>query len=843
MIRLPWSRHVKWPQLSIAALILTVGAGAQAPEPPEVRACESAEPFQIRVETNLVTVRVVVRDSKGHTLGGLRKEDFRLFDDGKPREIRGFTVETVRPDEAASPVPSAPGSTSSLPGPLPQRFIALYFDDLHLDYGAVGHTRNAVWKYISSALRPEDRVAIFTSSNHGDVDFTDDRAKIHDALFRLRPHSITDPLSSECPAIGEYQAFLIQERQDRSALDLAAEEGYACHCGHEPDCPYDGRRDATMKAAQVWDRAQLQSLDALEVADGAVRRLSAMPGQRVLVLVSMGFLSATRERDIGALIDRALRANVVINSLDAAGLDGKNYRNTNLADRPDLEARIFNLENEGVSVQHDVMAGLAAGTGGAFFHHSNDFDAGIRETAQAPEVSYVLSFSPTDVKMDGKFHALKVTAADRGDWDVQARRGYFATREAAPVKSNLETLMFSQEVRHELPVTLSGESEGSGVTVRIHVDISALLFRKERDRNVDTLTFHTALFDRDGMYVAGKQSSLELHLSEERLEQFRKIGINAESGFHVPPGAYRVREVMGDAHTPVLAALNYNMEVEAAPPVQIVAPPAPPPRSREARKDKATPMREWTMAEFRKAMPELKDVVPAPNQGGLAALLQATAQNVKTFFESLPDVSSHESILSERLDWGERRTEGFNYLALARPHSVLLEEYRTNAAGESARPKAWCVTEGFVSTIAHFHPLYLSEAVFRYLGTQILNGHPTAVVYFTQVPFKARMTQEVFTSTRSLQIAVQGVAWIDLDSYQIRRMRTELLAPQDDPDLNRETTELQFAEVHFQGVPRVFWLPKVVRVTVNWDGVVFRNTHRYSDYKLFRVEVPEHTER
>ena len=415
--------------------------------------------------------------------------------------------------------------------------MALYFDDLHMDFGAVQQPRDAAWRYISTALRPEDRVAIFTSSNQVGIDFTDDRAKLHDALSRLAPHSRTDPLSQECPAIGEYQAYLMQERQDRNALDLAAEEAREC-CKTRAKCS----GDFSQRAAEIWDRAALQSLDALEVADGVIRRVAAMPGQRILVLVSTGFLIATRERQVGALIDWALRQNVVVNAIDAAGLYAKTYPNVNLVRRPDLQSAKFRIENEGLSVQRDVLAGLTAGTGGAFFHNSNDFDDGFRQTAQAPEVSYVLSFSPADVKMDGKFHALKVTVDSGSGWDIQARRGYFANAETAPAKSELESLVFSQEEHQGLPATVTAQVGASAVTVKIHVDIQALQFRKEADRSLDTLILETALFDRDGKYVAGKESTVDFRLTDAKLEQLLKSGMNTEIGFQIAPGTYRIRE-------------------------------------------------------------------------------------------------------------------------------------------------------------------------------------------------------------------------------------------------------------------------------------------------------------
>src|ERR1039457_294249 len=608
----PLGRVLQDPLLILAfawgALAQTQPAGAPPANAPEVRAHESAPPFQIRVETNLVTVKVVVRDAKGRPVAGLRKEDFRLFDSGKPQDITGFAAETApakaaAPEAVATPAPVAPNpppaTVPSPAAPVPQRFAALYLDDLHVDFGAVQQPRDAAWRYISTALRPEDRVAIFTSSNQVGIDFTDDRGKLHDALSRLAPHSRTDPLSQECPAIGEYQAYLMQERQDRNALDRAAEEAREC-CKTRGKCS----GDFSQRAAEIWDRAALQSLDALEVADGVIRRVASMPGQRILVLVSTGFLIATRERQVGALIDWALRQNVVVNAIDAAGLYAKTYPNVNLVRRP-------------------VLAGLTAGTGGAFFHNSNDFDDGFRQTAQAPEVSYVLSFSPADVKMDGKFHALKVTVDGGSGWDIQARHGYFANAETAPAKSELESLVFSQEEHQGLPATVTAQVGASAVDSedsRGHPGLAVSQGGGSEPRHADP---------RDGAVrprwkdVAGKESTVDFRLTDAKLEQLLKSGMNTEIGFQIAPGTYRIREVVRDTGTKKLAALNYNIEVTAAPPVQaavLAAAPARPAKHKEEKKTKS--MLDWSMAQFEKTMPELRGLDPAESQEQLAVLLQ-----------------------------------------------------------------------------------------------------------------------------------------------------------------------------------------------------------------------------
>src|SRR5260370_18918835 len=72
-----------------------------------------------------------------------------------------------------------------------------------------------------------------------------------------------------------------------------------------------------------------------------------------------------------------------------------------------------------------VLGDLAYGTGGTFFHNSNDLQGGLRLAGLAPEVSYVLAFSPQNRKMDGQYHVLRVALAKKLKYSVQARRGYF----------------------------------------------------------------------------------------------------------------------------------------------------------------------------------------------------------------------------------------------------------------------------------------------------------------------------------------------------------------------------------------------------------------------------------
>jgi len=187
----------------------------------------------------------------------------------------------------------------------------------------------------------------------------------------------------------------------------------------------------------------------------------------------------------------------------------------------------------------------------------------------------VLSFSPQNVKLNGKYHSLKVTLSTHKAYTVQARRGYFASEtalaEKAPAVGQLERAVFSLDEQHDLPAEVSAKVEKLDgrklkLIVSIRVNITSLRYRKEGDRSVDKLIFDTALFDKDGKYVASKEASLDLHLKDETLEKFSKSGIVAQTNFEVSAGAYRVREVVRDSQSTGMSALNCDVEAPGGSP-------------------------------------------------------------------------------------------------------------------------------------------------------------------------------------------------------------------------------------------------------------------------------------
>ena len=572
---------------------------------PEVSSHEAPITFSSRV--NLISVPVVIRDRQGRTVGNLQKEDFQVFDKGKPQVITKFSVEKssslvgIEPGAPNVPREKAPAPPSS-PSVLPERYVAYLVDDVHLDSGDLLNTRQAMHRHLDTALDPASRAAIVTTTGLVLSDFTADREKLHNAVNKLQPYTSGIDRQMGCPRISHYMAdlWINQELYLNGHLftdpqlaaiissgtdaSLTAAFGEAQVCGACPPgkdqftglpiCVEEAitkLRSAARDTLAFGDHETSLGLGAL---NDVIRKLSVMPGNRSLVLVSPGFLLTINHRtDEADVLERAVRANVVVNTIDMRGLFTI-IPGGHASDRPfatGAGATYLGLADQAAATQaDDVLAELAYGTGGTFFHNDNDLKEGLNIIAARPEYVYVLGFSPQELKYDGAYHGLKVTVKNSANLTIQARRGYWAPRHAVDsaeaAKEELQETVFSREEVLGFPLDVQTEFFKSGdekyeLTVTAQLDVKTLRFSKAQDRNDDTLTVVAGLFDPNGNYVAGVEKVVELHLRDQTLETFQNAGINVKENFNVAPGRYLVRVVVRDSGGKTITARNGSVEI------------------------------------------------------------------------------------------------------------------------------------------------------------------------------------------------------------------------------------------------------------------------------------------
>jgi VWFA-related protein len=401
-----------WPTL---IFILACSLMAAGQNPAAVPAGDSASTFKIDVK--LVPVHVVVRDAQGRAIANLHKEDFQLFDEGKPQVIAQFSVEQA--DAPAAETSSRTGEKAA-PRAVQGRYTAYLFVDLHLDRIVLVQAQEAADRQFASLSAATERAAIFTTSGEKGVDFTANSAKLHEIVARLEPRG--KQAATDCPAMSYYMADLIANRGDADALQIATNDALACSFNGNVKMIKAARQTVSATAHEKSEIGRVETGNTLRILRALVQGMSKAPGQRNIVVISPGFFIGEDQSE-GDILDLAVRSDVTINALDPRGL----VTSLDVRTGP-VNPQLMAYKTLSDTQESAILDELADGTGGIFFHNNNDLGEGFRHVAGHPEYSYVLGFSPKDLKSDGRFHKLKVTVNSGAKVTVQARKGYYAPK-------------------------------------------------------------------------------------------------------------------------------------------------------------------------------------------------------------------------------------------------------------------------------------------------------------------------------------------------------------------------------------------------------------------------------
>src|SRR5260221_765478 len=195
----------------VISMLFLSSAPTQAQQKKEPK--KSGDDNVIKVDSNLVSLDVIVKDKKGKAVTDLKPEDFTVFENGVPQKIQFFdstltggkkagqpTNETDRLDESAgreSQRGVAPESKPRNPYGLPRNIISLVMDGQSTELSNLKHVRDGIVKYIRERITDSDSVAVFSIS--GDLQlwqpFTQDKAKLLAAVDKAYTSSIVSKTS------------------------------------------------------------------------------------------------------------------------------------------------------------------------------------------------------------------------------------------------------------------------------------------------------------------------------------------------------------------------------------------------------------------------------------------------------------------------------------------------------------------------------------------------------------------------------------------------------------------------------------------------------------------------
>jgi VWFA-related protein len=498
----------------------------------------------LQVTTHLVEINVVAETRQGEPVTDLTRDDFTVFDEGRPQQLAFFRTETARAAGApAQPLP--PNVFSNQISAAPNGATVILFDGLNTRLADQSYARQQIVRFLQQ-LKPEDHVALYVMGRGPRVlqDFTTDSAALTNALAGYKsgaPASLEAPLYD--PAVSgpaHFEAWL-------GELTFGLYDYYG-----------EDRAFRTVRAL-------------IAIAD----HLESIPGRKNLIWVSGSFpvsiggasVAAPRRSGLGkreatSEVERAARAvskaNLAIYPVDARGLMA-NQEYAGPFTRPELR----NPD----TAEFANMRMLAERTGGRAFYNNNGLTTALRRAADDARVTYTLGYYPSHKDWKGRFRKLEVQVKRPGV-ELHYRRGYFAQPDE-PVDSwyrerVLEAALWSPVDATGLGLTLQVKRASAGtLDLVLQVSTRDIAFRRKEDRWECGLDVWLVQLDRKERQIKTDARVNDLRLDQATFDRAREAGgLVLLEHLSPAPEALLLRVLARDVATGALGSLTVPLRLQ-----------------------------------------------------------------------------------------------------------------------------------------------------------------------------------------------------------------------------------------------------------------------------------------
>lgn len=221
--------------------------------------------------------------------------------------------------------------------------------------------------------------------------------------------------------------------------------------------------------------------------------------------------------------------------------------------------------------------------------------------------------------------------------------------------------------------------------------------------------------------------------------------------------------------------------------------------------------------------------------------VQAQRQ-VVSYLSQLANMHCKETVTQEKLSptghvlATERST--FDYLIMMEGDSdgFQLNESRIESGKAEHKPLPMLVTNGFSTMLLIFHPYYSGSFAFETGPEETLNGVTAVPIHFTQIHGK-RALAALAVRDRQYPLELTGTAWLEKETGQVLRINAELGESMSDVGLSSMKIHVDYQPVRLPGIKGVLTLPSSAEVEVTTPRQRWRNTHSFSEYKVFGIDA------
>ena len=568
-------------------VFLSTSFFAQTPQPTATPAKPENEEVVV-VSTNLIQVDATVTGKDGKQVIDLKPEDFEILENGEQQKITNFSYVTVTPDVVAATTPenkTKPTVADKLAPPVPvslkseqvHRTIALVVDDLGLSFESTAFVRQALKKFVDEQMQPFDLVAIVrTGGGIGALQqFTGDKRQLYAAIEKVRFNPI---------GRGGVGAFAPIEA---TLAETVANQGQSAIDADNAKVAKQSAKDADNFRTDVFAVGTLGALNYI------VKGMRELPGRKAVVLMSDGFSILNRDADgnldpsagqrvldaLRRLTDAANRASVVVNTIDARGLQTLALTAQDDASgltSDQLEQRLSDRKNELFDTQQGLQY-LAQQTGGRAFYNNNDIKGSVEKVLEDQKGYYLLGYQPDTTTFDPKerrFNKL-IVRINRPGLKVRYRSGFFgvADEEASrsvkmtpqqQISAALTSPFGASGVNLRLNTIFGSDAKtGSYIRSLLHVDAKDLKFTDEPDSSKKAVFDVVALtFGDNGLPIDSVSKTYTVRIPKDELPRLLEKGFIYYVTVPIKkPGAYQLRIALRDDGSEKIGAANQFVEV------------------------------------------------------------------------------------------------------------------------------------------------------------------------------------------------------------------------------------------------------------------------------------------
>ena len=528
-----------------ASLLVPVRPPASA-QPPTPRHAEGLTAIAVEIPVQVV-------DKRGAPVRGLTAESFELYEGRRKLTLTDFEVVDLDPASAA-------GGRSAAPLPARRHFLLL-FDLSFSEPARLTRARHAARELVENRLHPSDLVAVAThgwqTGTRWVLGFTSDRRQIATAIEDL---GLRNPMEWTLDPLG-----LMRVERAGGRAESFTDSVFLDRLG-DLDVMVERSRRGINRAHAV---------EMIEGYRALAERLRWVPGRKHVVLFSQGFdgqliLGTDNPRRQAQMSEAAASGQPwLVDSEERFGMTSVLDRLEDLLETfRRADASVHAIDITGILADPEDIMGrprgedslfvLADGTGGELYRNFNDAGAAMQQLLDRTSVTYLLTFQPEDLPLDGKFRSVKVRLVG-GPRDLRLvhRPGYYAPmpfgeQSAEARQLAAAELVMGGEVGGPIPVSaLAAPFRGSGELARVPllVEIGGqALVSGEVDAPAALVDLYAYAFDADRQVRDFVSQEMGLDLSSLGPALLQR-GLKFVGHLELPQGRYTIRVLVRDLAT------------------------------------------------------------------------------------------------------------------------------------------------------------------------------------------------------------------------------------------------------------------------------------------------------